>query len=105
VPIIDGTFVINIGDLMARWTNDAWVSTLHRVVNPPDNAGAETRRQSLVFFHNPNYDAAVACIPTCLAPGASPKYAPTTSGGHLRELFTRTQNPIAVQNPVTAQTA
>ncbi len=35
VPIIEGTFVINIGDLMARWTNDAWVSTLHRVANPP----------------------------------------------------------------------
>ena len=35
VPIIEGTFVINIGDLMARWTNDAWVSTLHRVINPP----------------------------------------------------------------------
>lgn len=94
VPIIDGTFVINIGDLMARWTNDAWVSTLHRVVNPPDNAGIDTRRQSLVFFHNPNYDAAVACIPTCLAPGAKPKYQPTTSGEHLRQLFTKTQNPI-----------
>ena len=94
VPIIDGTFVINIGDLMARWTNDAWVSTLHRVVNPPDGAGAESRRQSVVFFHNPNYDAAVACIPTCLAPGAEPKYAPTTSGEHLRQLFTTTQNTM-----------
>ena len=92
VPIIEGTFVINIGDLMARWTNDAWVSTLHRVANPPDDAGAESRRQSVVFFHNPNYDAAVSCIPTCLAPGAEPKYAPTTSGEHLRQLFTRTQN-------------
>jgi isopenicillin N synthase-like dioxygenase len=94
VPIIEGTFVINIGDLMARWTNDAWVSTLHRVVNPPDGAGAESRRQSVVFFHNPNYDAAVACIPTCLAPGAEPKYAPTTSGEHLRQLFTTTQNTM-----------
>jgi isopenicillin N synthase-like dioxygenase len=94
VPIIGGTFVINIGDLMARWTNDAWVSTLHRVVNPPDGAGAESRRQSIVFFHNPNYDAPVACIPSCLGPGAAPKYPPTTSGEHLRRLFTGTQNPI-----------
>lgn len=92
VPIINGTFVINIGDLMARWTNDAWVSTLHRVVNPPEGAGGESRRQSLVFFHNPNYDAPVACIPTCVAAGGVPKYAPTTSGEHLRQLFTRTQN-------------
>jgi isopenicillin N synthase-like dioxygenase len=94
VPIIEGTFVINIGDLMARWTNDAWVSTLHRVANPPDEARAESRRQSLVFFHNPNYDAPVACIPTCLAPGAAPKYPPTTSGEHLRRLFTATQNAV-----------
>jgi isopenicillin N synthase-like dioxygenase len=96
VPIIEGTFVINIGDLMARWTNDAWVSTLHRVVNPPADAGLESRRQSLVFFHNPNYDAVVSCIPTCLAPDASPKYPPTTSGEHLRQLFTRTQNAVHV---------
>lgn len=94
VPIIEGTFVINIGDLMARWTNDAWVSTLHRVVNPPDGAGAESRRQSLVFFHNPNYDAAVRCIPTCLPTGTKPKYAPTTSGEHLQQLFIRTQNTL-----------
>jgi isopenicillin N synthase-like dioxygenase len=94
VPIIEGTFVINIGDLMARWTNDSWVSTLHRVANTPLGAGVESRRQSLVFFHNPNYDAPVACIPSCLKPGSVPKYAPTTSGEHLRQLFTKTQNPI-----------
>ena len=92
VPIVPDCYVVNIGDLMARWTNDAWVSTLHRVVTPPADAGAESRRQSLVFFHNPNYDAAVDCIPTCLAPGEAPKYAPTTSGEHLRRLFVATQN-------------
>jgi isopenicillin N synthase-like dioxygenase len=92
VPIIAGTFVVNIGDLMARWTNDAWVSTLHRVVNPPDGCGAESRRQSLVFFHNPNYDAEISCIPSCVPDHATPRYGPTTSGDYLRMLFTRTQN-------------
>jgi isopenicillin N synthase-like dioxygenase len=91
VPIIPGCFIVNLGDLMARWTNDAWVSTLHRVVNPPAGAGPESRRMSLVFFHNPNYDAPVACIPTCLKPGDVPKYDPTTSGEHLRRLFVATQ--------------
>jgi 2-oxoglutarate-Fe(II)-dependent oxygenase superfamily protein len=43
VPAIPGCFIVNLGDLMARWTNDAWVSTLHRVVNPPPDAGAERR--------------------------------------------------------------
>jgi len=88
VPIVPGAYIVNIGDLMARWTNDTWVSTLHRVVNPPADAGAEARRLSLVFFHNPNHDAHIAS----LVPGAPAKYAPTTSGEHLRKLFTATQN-------------
>jgi isopenicillin N synthase-like dioxygenase len=92
VPILPGCFIINIGDLMARWTNDLWVSTLHRVVNPPAELASKSRRQSLVFFHNPNYDAEISCIPSCLAPGDAPKYPATTSGEHLRELFVRTQN-------------
>ncbi|CAN5197863.1 2-oxoglutarate and iron-dependent oxygenase domain-containing protein [soil metagenome] len=92
VPIVPDTFIVNLGDLLARWTNDRWVSTLHRVVNPPAGSGAESRRQSLVFFHNPNYDAPIACLPHCAAPGESPRYAPTTSGEHLRALFVATQN-------------
>jgi isopenicillin N synthase-like dioxygenase len=92
VPIVPRTFVINIGDLLARWTNDRWVSTLHRVANPDEGAVAGSRRQSLIFFHNPNYDAEIRCIPTCVAPGVQPKYEPTTSGEHLRRLFATTQN-------------
>jgi isopenicillin N synthase-like dioxygenase len=92
VPIVPGAFIINIGDLMARWTNDRWVSTLHRVVNPDEGDAAGSRRQSLIFFHNPNYDAEISCIPTCLEPGAEPRYESTTSGEHLRRLFVATQN-------------
>jgi isopenicillin N synthase-like dioxygenase len=92
VPIVPDCFIVNIGDLLAHWTNDTWVSTLHRVVNPPLDAGAGARRQSLVFFHNPNYDAEIACIPTVVHGGEQPKYAPTTSGDYLRSLFVATQN-------------
>lgn len=88
VPIVPDCFIVNIGDLMARWTNDTWVSTLHRVVNPPADAGAGSRRQSLVFFHNPNYDATIGSLQA----GEPEKYPPTTSGEHLRQLFTATQN-------------
>jgi isopenicillin N synthase-like dioxygenase len=74
-----GTFVVNLGDMMARWTNDHWVATLHRVANPPSGAGGRARRLSLVFFHDPRPDAVVECIPTCLAPGEQPRYEPVTA--------------------------
>jgi len=95
VPHLPGCFVVNIGDMLARWTNDRWVSTLHRVVNPPAERVAESRRQSVVFFQNPNYDAVVACLPSCRDASHPPKYPPTTSGGHLREKFLATQQAIA----------
>jgi len=95
VPHLPGCFVVNIGDMMARWTNDRWVSTLHRVINPPAERAAESRRQSLVFFHNPNYDAFVSCLPSCADAANPPKYPTTTSGEHLREKFLSTQQAIA----------
>ena len=49
-------FVCNLGDAMARWTGGRWASTLHRVANPPEGA-PQRDRISLVFFHQPNYDA------------------------------------------------
>jgi isopenicillin N synthase-like dioxygenase len=91
VPIIEGTYIVNLGELMARWTNDEWVSTLHRVVNPPADAALGSRRQSIIFFHNPNYDADITCIPSCTGPDSPPKYPATTSGDHLRNQFVRTQ--------------
>jgi len=89
VPVIPGSFVVNIGDLMMQWTNDRWISTLHRVVNPPRDKASDSRRQSLVYFHQPNYDAMVECLPSCLDPGASAKYEPISSGDHLRNKFVK----------------
>jgi isopenicillin N synthase-like dioxygenase len=87
VPVVPGSFVVNIGDLMMQWTNDLWISTLHRVANPPRDQALDSLRQSLVFFHQPNYDAMVECLPSCLAPGEAPRYAPISSGDHLRNKF------------------
>jgi isopenicillin N synthase-like dioxygenase len=89
-PVIPGTFIINIGDLMARWTNDRWVSTLHRVVTPPLDAGASARRLSIAFFHQPNWHANITCLPSCLAEGEMPLYGPVKSGPYLMEKFTST---------------
>ena len=77
VPAPEGCFVINIGDLMARWTADRWVSTLHRVVAKPD----QPERFSLAFFHQPNWDAEI--IPL----DGSDTYPPVCSGPYLMEKF------------------
>lgn len=90
VPPIPDAFVINIGDLMARWTNDRWVSTLHRVVNPSPEDGGMDRRQSFAYFHQPNWSAEITCIPSCLSAGEKPKYEPVLSGPYLMSKFQST---------------
>jgi isopenicillin N synthase-like dioxygenase len=82
---IPGTFVVNLGDMIARWTNDKYRSTVHRVVN---SSGRE--RYSVPFFYTGNYAHKVACIPTCLEPGEQAKYPPITVEEHMRAMYTRT---------------
>ena len=84
VPVVTGGFVVNIGDIMQRWTNDRWVSTLHRVAVPPDEAATE-ERFSMAFFQNPSADALVEVVPTCVAPEEAPRYPPIVFADWLRE--------------------
>ncbi|HUZ64387.1 MAG TPA: 2-oxoglutarate and iron-dependent oxygenase domain-containing protein [Acetobacteraceae bacterium] len=87
-----GEFVINLGDLMQRWTNGRWRSTLHRVVNPPGLSMANSERQSIGFFVHPDYDARIACIESCLALGESPLYPPITAGEHIKMKIDRSHD-------------
>ena len=79
----EGELVVNLGDMLARWTNDRWVSTLHRVANPANLEDAMSRRQSIGYFMHPNFDAQIECLPSCLDPGAQPRYAAITAGEHI----------------------
>ena len=84
VTPIPGAFIINIGDLMARWTNNRWRSTIHRVTNP-DTRDQASRRQSIAYFHQPNWDAVIKCLTD-----AEPMHEPTTSGPYLMGKFKST---------------
>jgi len=84
VPRIEDAFIINIGDLLMRWTNDKWVSTVHRVVNPPEEIRHNVDRMSVAFFFVPNHDVEVSCIESCTDPDNPPRYPSVTAGAHWR---------------------
>lgn len=86
VEPIPGTYNINLGDMFARWTNDRYRSTLHRVIN--NRSGGD--RYSIPFFHAGNPDSLVSCLPGCVADGEQPKYGPITVEEHHREMYART---------------
>jgi isopenicillin N synthase-like dioxygenase len=84
-PPIPGAYVVNLGDMIARWTNDRYRSTLHRVINRSGN-----ERYSIPFFYSGNPDHEVRCLPTCLAEGEQPKYPAVMVQDHLRAMYART---------------
>ena len=86
-PAVENTFILNIGDLLMRWTNDRFVSTLHRVMVPPLDAVGEIRRLSIGFFVGPRYNATVECLPTCCGPDDPPKYAPVVVDDYRTNRF------------------
>lgn len=83
VPAVPDSFIVNLGDLMARWTNDRWVSTLHRVVIP-DGDHQHRDRVSVPFFFQPSYRARIETIPTTITPDRPAKYGPVLSGEWIR---------------------
>lgn len=86
VTPIPGAFVVNVGDLMARWTHDRWRSTMHRVVNR--TAGRE--RWSIAYFFDLDAEAVILPLPGCVPAGETPRYGPITAGEHLVAMYRRT---------------
>lgn len=79
VEPVEGAMVVNLGDIMARWTNDRYMSTLHRVNSPV----GERDRYSVALFMVGSVDYVVECLPSCLEEGEEPNYAPITVGEHI----------------------
>ncbi|MGF1568365.1 MAG: isopenicillin N synthase family dioxygenase [Nodosilinea sp.] len=81
-PAIPGAVLINTGDLMERWSNEVFRSTVHRV-GLPQGAKVRRDRYSIAFFCQPDAEAEIVCLPTCQSPDHPPKYPPVKSGEYL----------------------
>ena len=81
-PLIEGTFLVNLGNVMKRWSNDRFLSTPHGVVN---DSGRD--RYSIAFFYSPNITAAIECLPSCTSPADPPHYAPAVYGDLVRAFY------------------
>ncbi|OQO11602.1 hypothetical protein B0A48_03329 [Cryoendolithus antarcticus] len=73
VEPVRGAYVVNLGNMFMRWSNDLYRSNLHRVINLTG-----TERYSVPFFYSGNPDYSIECLPNCRAEGAAAKYAPIT---------------------------
>jgi isopenicillin N synthase-like dioxygenase len=85
VTPIRGAFIVNLGDMLERWTNGLFRSTQHRVLTVGD-----AERYSVPFFYEPNFDTVVQCLPVCCSEENPAKYPPITSGQFLLDKYKQT---------------
>ena len=83
-PPIPGTFVVNVADMLARWSNDRWASTPHRVRNTSGRG-----RYSVPFFWDTDMESEIACLPSCLGPDHPPRYESVRYGDYVLERLDR----------------
>lgn len=84
---MEGTFVVNLGDMIPRWTNGLYHSNPHRVRNTFSGGAA---RYSIPFFYEPQYLARIVPVPGTVPAGEAPRYTPCTAGEHLQEMYRKT---------------
>ena len=78
VPSVPGSFAVNSGDMLQRWTNGRFKSTPHRALPPVGRP-----RYAIPYFMGPHLDTAIACLPTCQAPDNPPRYPPISYAAYL----------------------
>ena len=83
-PYVESSFVVNIGDMLACWTNDRFTSTPHRVLNT-----SAQDRYSIPIFYDPHYDTLAECLPSCRGPANPPRYPPMRCGEYILGKYDR----------------
>jgi isopenicillin N synthase-like dioxygenase len=81
-PLIEGTFLVNLGNIMKRWSNDRFLSTPHGVVN---DSGRD--RYSIAFFYSPNVDARIEVLPSCTSATNPARYEPAIYGALVKAFY------------------
>jgi len=85
-PWVEGSLTMNTGLCMQRWSNDRWSANRHRVLAPPD-VDPDEELVSLIYFHDPRYDAVIEPLPGCVDADHPPRYEPVLAGDHLSALL------------------
>ncbi|KAK9726200.1 hypothetical protein RND81_05G197600 [Saponaria officinalis] len=89
VPPMKGAFIVNLGDMLERWSNGIFKSTLHRVI------GNGQERYSIAYFVEPGHDCLVECLPTCQSETKPPKYPPVRYGPYLERRYKDTHADLS----------
>jgi len=85
-PPLEGSLIVNTGDMLRQWTNDRWCSNEHRVL-PPSSEAPDEELISLVFFHEPDADAVIEPFETCVSAENPARYEPIAAMDYLAEKF------------------
>ncbi|XP_023638406.1 2-oxoglutarate-Fe(II) type oxidoreductase [Capsella rubella] len=90
VPSIKGAYIVNLGDLLERWSNGIFKSTLHRVL------GNGQERYSIPFFVEPSHDCLVECLPTCQSENNLPKYPAIKCSTYLTQRYEQSHVDLSI---------
>jgi len=93
VPYVPGSFAVNAGDMMKRWTNGRFLSTPHRALPPVGR-----HRYAIPFFLGPRFDQEIACLPTCTGPDNPPRWPPITYAEWLAYWYDANYDPKRQQD-------
>ncbi|MED6147132.1 hypothetical protein PIB30_041236 [Stylosanthes scabra] len=96
VPPMKGAFIVNIGDMLERWSNCVFKSTMHRVL------GNGKERYSIPFFLEPSHECLVECLPTCKSATNPPKFPPILCQDYLSQRYNDTHANLTVYKKQTS---